>query len=49
MTVKQIHIKLADEIHKQLKMNAVLQGISLQDLVSKLIEDYVAEEAKKTK
>lgn len=47
MSVKQIHIKLADEIHKQLKMNAVLQDISIQDLVSKLIEDYVAEQKKK--
>lgn len=49
MAIKQIHIKLSDEIHKKLKMSAVLEGISLQDLVSRLIEEYVAEEAKKTK
>lgn len=47
--MKQIHIKLTDEIHKKLKLSAVLEGISLQDLVSRLIEEYIVEEEKKSK
>lgn len=49
MEMKQIHIKLTDEIHKKLKMSAVVEGISLQDLVSRLIEGYIAQEEKKSK
>ena len=49
MDMKQIHIKLTDEIHKKLKLSAVLEGISLQDLVSRLIEEYIVEEDKKSK
>lgn len=49
MATKQIHIKLTDETHKNLKISAVLEGVSVQDLVSRLIEKYIAEEAKKAK
>ncbi|MFW1784994.1 hypothetical protein ACG9XL_11370 [Acinetobacter nosocomialis] len=49
MAIKQIHIKLTDETHKQLKISAVLEGVSVQDLVSRLIKEYVAEGASKVK
>lgn len=49
MVIKQIHIKLSEETHKQLKINAVLEGISIQDLVSRIIEEHIATEDKKNK
>ena len=40
--MKNITVRMSEELHKELKMNMLVNGKTIQDHVVELIEDYLA-------
>lgn len=47
--VARIHYEIPDDLHRQVKATAALQGRTLKDFVIRALEREVAEHAKRTK
>ena len=44
IAAKQIHIKLSDDIHTKLKVQAALQGMSIQNYVVEAITSKISDD-----
>ena len=48
--MKMLTLRIPEELHKALKIKCVIEGVEMNTVVNKLIEDYVKEtKPKKTK
>ena len=41
--MKVLTVRLEDELHKQFKVTCVLEGVDMNAVLTKMIEDYVNE------
>ena len=48
-TMKALTIRIDDELHKAFKIKCVVEGVEMNTVVTKLIEDYVKEGKPKAK
>jgi predicted HicB family RNase H-like nuclease len=47
--MKMLTLRIPEELHKALKVKCVLEGVEMNTVVTKLIEQYVKEKPKKQK
>ena len=46
VSIKTITVRLDDELHKQLKLKTVAEETTIQDILLKLIQEYLEKPAK---
>jgi predicted HicB family RNase H-like nuclease len=47
--MKMLTLRIPEELHRALKIKCVTEGVEMNTVVTKLIEDYVKETKKKQK
>jgi predicted HicB family RNase H-like nuclease len=47
--MKMLTLRLPEELHKALKIKCVIEGVEMNTIVTKLIEEYVKESKPKSK
>ena len=47
--MKMLTLRIPEELHKALKVKCVIEGVEMNTVVTKLIEDYVKESKGKSK